>query len=132
MKKEIICLILVEINEEVMKIFFVILFSAFIEIASGQVTDTSKHLKKTSPDSVVRYFTIPIARYAFGFNTFNTNTNRDQLLPKTLDHKVRLYWDPVYLKLAPFPVQSNYKEGWLSGAATLAAQALFPYRKIER
>jgi hypothetical protein len=112
-----------------MKILFFILVTTLANAATAQLIDSLKQ-RRALPDSMIRSSIIPNARYIFSSNLSNTINN--QGLSKASERKVQLYWDPVYLKFVPFPIHPNAKETWFTNAATIAAQALFPYKKVER
>jgi len=128
MTKEIICLTLREINTPLMKAFLLILVAGFVQQSYAQTPDTAKGISHALSDSVIKPNAYPSLSPSLRFSAgYNKNVGL-----KTPDsHKVQLYWDPVSMNFVPLPAKSNYRESWLSGAATFAAKTLFPFKKIE-
>lgn len=112
-----------------MKGVFLLLFLVFTHYGNAQITDTISK-KMFFSDSVTRSLSRPRVTAGFGFNTFNRAPIGT--LQNATNVKVRLYWDPIYLKYVPFPVHTNYKETWFTKAASIAVEFLVPYKKIER
>jgi hypothetical protein len=111
-----------------MKAYLVILTLAFVGSIHAQSRDTILPKERRTPDSITRPSMMSAPRYPFDFNTMR----KYEVQPKSSDHKIKLYWDPVYQRLVPFPINTSYKDTWFSNAANTAVQFLAPYKKVER